>query len=314
MRGGRSRLRVPWRAQNRRFCGLLALAITACDGDQREAPAPTAALPAASETPSAAASAPAGPPVTAAPEITPPPPAPPCPDDMVLVEGSYCPLVKQVCLEKPRIPGTNTFGQCKRYAPAECLSKTRRPMRFCMDRYEWPNEKGTKPRTLVSWPEAQQLCAAEEKRLCTEHEFNFACEGERMTAHVYGNERDDTKCNFDRPYRQRTYNYEPWEACMKNEACRKEYERLDQRLPAGSMSACVSEHGVYDLNGNANEWVHRTDQRPPRRSGLKGGWWGPVRNRCRPMTTFHLEGDYGYEAGFRCCKDAIGGAQDDATP
>jgi formylglycine-generating enzyme required for sulfatase activity len=70
------------------------------------------------------------------------------------------------------------------------------------------------------------------------------------------------------------------------------------------MPRCVSEHGVYDLNGNVNEWVVRTDQRAPNRSGLKGGWWGPVRNRCRPMTTFHLEGDYGYEVGFRCCKDA----------
>ena len=43
-----------------------------------------------------------------------------------------------------------------------------------------------------------------------------------------------------------------------------------------------------------------------------GAWWGPVRNRCRPMTTFHLEGDYGYEVGFRCCKDAPAG--DIVTP
>ena len=91
---------------------------------------------------------------------------------------------------------------------------------------------------------------------------------------------------------------------MKNPACKKELEKLDQRLPAGSMPECVSPFGVYDLNGNINEWVVRPKQKPPNRSGLKGGWWGPVRGRCRPTVGFHKEDDYGYEEGFRCCKDA----------
>jgi sulfatase modifying factor 1 len=225
---------------------------------------------------------------------------------MVLVKGSYCPLPYQKCLERPRIAGTNSYTQCQRYAPSECKSKSRRPMRFCMDRYEWPNQKGERPRTLTSWPEARKMCAALDKRLCTEHEFNFACEGETMKPHVYGFVRNDTICNFDRPYRARTHDYHRWDKCMADDVCRLEYERLDQRLPAGSMPRCVSDHGVFDLNGNANEWVFRKDQVTPKRSGLKGGWWGPVRNRCRPMTTFHLEGDYGYEVGFRCCKAASG--------
>lgn len=236
-----------------------------------------------------------------------PPPlgaSPSCPDDMALVEGRYCPLVQQICVDRPKIVGGPGYEQCRKYAPSRCMSTERRPMRFCMDRYEWPNQKGERPRTLVSWPEASALCESAGKRLCTMHEWEFACEGESMKPHVYGFERDPQACNFDRPYIQRTYNYARWEACMQNDACRAEYQRLDQRLPAGSMPRCVSDHGVYDLNGNANEWVVRTDQRFPNRSGLKGGWWGPVRNRCRPMTVFHLEGDYGYEVGFRCCRDA----------
>ena len=223
---------------------------------------------------------------------------------MALVHGDYCPLPLQKCIERPQIVGTSAFKQCQSYAPSTCQSKARRPMRFCMDRYEWPNQKGQLPRTLTSWPEARELCADVGKRLCSVHEFNFACEGESMKPHVYGQRRDDSICNFDREYRKRTYNYERWDECLNKEACKKEYERLDQRVPAGSMTGCVSDHGVYDLNGNANEWVFRTDQLSPKRSGLKGGWWGPVRNRCRPMTTFHLEGDYGYEVGFRCCKNA----------
>jgi hypothetical protein len=283
----------------------LAACATACatarSGDETapagDAPAASAAAePSASSSPSAGAeSAPAAPlPGTSE----------GCAPDMVLVAGGYCPAPSQVCLERPKVLGGDGHLQCQRYAPSRCLTSKRTPMRFCMDRYEWPNQKGALPRTLVSWPEARQLCEAIGKRLCTEAEFNFACEGESMKPHVHGFERDPTACNYDRPYIERTFAYHPWDRCMADEACKKEYDRLDQRLPAGSMPRCVSDHGVYDLNGNANEWVFRTDQKSPYRSGLKGGWWGPVRDRCRPMTTFHLEGDYGYEAGFRCCKDA----------
>jgi formylglycine-generating enzyme len=59
------------------------------------------------------------------------------------------------------------------------------------------------------------------------------------------------------------------------------------------------------MNGNVNEWVNLPGKKPPNRSGLKGGWWGPVRNRCRPTVTFHKENDYGYEQGLRCCKDSV---------
>ena len=53
-----------------------------------------------------------------------------------------------------------------------------------------------------------------------------------------------------------------------------------------------------------NEWVELPGKKYPDRSGLKGGWWGPVRGRCRPTVGFHKEEDYGYEEGFRCCADA----------
>jgi hypothetical protein len=89
--------------------------------------------------------------------------------------------------------------------------------------------------------------------------------------------------------------------------CRAEFQRLDQRLAIGERLSCVSWAGVYDLNGNVNEWVFVPEGKPPRRSGLKGGWWGPVRNRCRPTVRFHKEDDYGYEAGFRCCSDGARG-------
>ncbi|WP_437991841.1 formylglycine-generating enzyme family protein [Sorangium sp. So ce145] len=244
-----------------------------------------------------------------------------CPDDMVLVEGDYCPVVDQICLkhhkeyekdqERRATPykeaegPTSVSERCLEYRrPSECLSKKRAPMRFCVDRYEWPNRKGELPALLVSWRQAVKACEGVGKRLCTEDEFNFACEGEEMLPYTYGFVRDATKCNIDRPFRQREVTLYHYERCMRHPKCKAELERLDQRVPAGSMPACVSPFGAYDLNGNINEWVVRPGRKSPERSGLKGGWWGPMRGRCRPTVGFHKEEDYGYEQGFRCCKDA----------
>jgi hypothetical protein len=84
-------------------------------------------------------------------------------------------------------------------------------------------------------------------------------------------------------------------------ACHAAFDAIDQRVPAGSMESCRSTDGIHDLNGNVNAWVYLPNGKSPHRSGLKGGSWGPVRDRCRPTVTFHDEGDFGYEAGFRCC-------------
>ncbi len=230
-----------------------------------------------------------------------------CPDDMRLIAGAYCPVVSEKCLawNEVNVRGVVERNQCKKYeAPSRCLSRSRDPKRFCMDTYEWPNQKGAIPRNLTSWQEARDACTEIGKRLCTDVEFTFACEGEDMRPHVTGFERDPSKCSYDRPYRLRTFNFAKHDACLTEPACKSALEAIDQRVAAGSLVACVSEDGVFDLNGNVNEWVELPGRGLSKRAGLKGGWWGPVRDRCRPITTFHGESDYGYEVGFRCCKDA----------
>ena len=214
--------------------------------------------------------------------------------------------------DKGEDPGKSTVSErCLRYAePSVCQSKERLNLRFCVDRYEYPNQKGVVPALLVSWTEAKKTCESLGKRLCTEREFNFACEGEAMWPYTYGYVRDPAKCSIDKPYRKREKKLSRYEKCMQKPQCKAELERLDQRLPAGSLPECVSPFGVYDMNGNINEWVEMPGEEYPNRSGLKGGWWGPVRGRCRPTVTFHKEDDYGYEEGFRCCDDAEGGAAD----
>lgn len=234
-----------------------------------------------------------------------------CPAGMVLVSGEYCPEAVQTCLEHhPEWERNHAVSErCLRFAePSVCASKARVPMRFCVDRYEWPNEKDAIPTVLVDWNHAKSACASVGKRLCTEDEWNFACEGEGMLPHVYGYERDATKCNIDKPYRARRGRFRHYDKCMADPECALRLHAIDQRAPSGSFAECVSPFGAFDMNGNVNEWVELPGEKAPNRSGLKGGWWGPVRNRCRPTVTFHKEEDYGYEAGFRCCADANVGA------
>ncbi|MFT3770837.1 MAG: SUMF1/EgtB/PvdO family nonheme iron enzyme [Minicystis sp.] len=238
-----------------------------------------------------------------------------CPAGMVRVEGEYCPAVMQDCLEhhqeyKDHADQKNVSERCLRYAePSRCVLNKRKHLSFCMDRFEYPNKVGELPRVLISWTHAVATCKAEGKRLCTEDEFNFACEGPDILPYVYGYVRDPKKCSIDKEYRYPDHSkvLPEYDECLTLPWCKTELARLDQRLPIGASLTCVSWAGIYDLNGNANEWVEIPGQKPPNRSGLKGGWWGPVRGRCRPTVTFHKESDYGYEQGFRCCADAASG-------
>lgn len=235
-----------------------------------------------------------------------------CDDGMVRVEGEYCPAVMQDCIEhhqeyKSRKGEKTVSERCMKYKqPSTCVSKERKHLSYCVDRYEWPNKVGELPRVLTSWLEAKALCEKAGKRLCTEDEFNFACEGPEMLPYATGYVREPSKCNIDKPYVQpdQSRQMATYDKCPTNEFCSSEMKRLDQRHAIGEKHSCVSWAGVVDINGNVNEWVEIPGEKHPNRSGLKGGWWGPVRSRCRPTVTFHKEFDYGYEAGFRCCKDA----------
>ena len=48
---------------------------------------------------------------------------------------------------------------------------------FYIDIYEYPNRPGILPKVNATWREAETLCAAQGKRLCTEQEWQKACTG-----------------------------------------------------------------------------------------------------------------------------------------
>jgi formylglycine-generating enzyme required for sulfatase activity len=194
--------------------------------------------------------------------------------------------------------------RCAEYDRDEWLALAKdlptKPEHFCIDRFEYPNRKGEYPIVLVSWYEARDACKAEGKRLCTEDEWTFACEGEEATPYPNGYVRDPEACLEDRPWRAfdgRALSPRGGKAAMM------ELDRLWQGLPSGARPLCKSQAGVYDMTGNVDEWTRSSiaGQRP---SVLKGGYWGPVRTRCRPATKAHDEEHVFYQQGFRCCADA----------
>jgi formylglycine-generating enzyme len=182
-------------------------------------------------------------------------------------------------------------------------------MHFCIDRFEYPNKKGAYPIILVNWYEARDQCKADGKRLCTEDEWTFACEGDEATPYPNGYVRDPEACVNDRPWKQ----FHGEQLSPRNgENAKQELDRLWQGVTSGSRPLCKSKFGVYDLTGNVDEWT-RSSIAGERPSVLKGGYWGPVRTRCRPATKAHGEEHTFYQQGFRCCADAPGASTSTAS-
>jgi formylglycine-generating enzyme required for sulfatase activity len=216
---------------------------------------------------------------------------------MVLVEGTACEIVEQRCLEwLPRLP--ESPPRCARFAPNPTCAGDRERMRFCVDRYEYPNRAGELPIVDKTWKEAANLCGRAGKRLCRDSEWTLACEGNERLPYPYGYARDDETCNIDRPM------LGPYPKTVENRPPEFAHMPLaDWRVPSGQLERCRSPFGVYDMTGNVDEWVVNESGKPFA-SGLKGGYWGPVRDRCRPMTVAHNEKFRFYQIGFRCCADA----------
>jgi formylglycine-generating enzyme required for sulfatase activity len=158
---------------------------------------------------------------------------------------------------------------------------------------------------MVSYREAERACSAEGKRLCEADEWMFACEGERTLPYPYGLERDPGACNIDR--RPRDVDARALENAHQVSV---EVERLDRRVPSGSLDGCKSPFGVFDTTGNVAEWVHNRAgdrHKPPYATALAGGYWGRVPATCRRLGGAPHADDRTPFSGFRCCRDAVDG-------
>jgi hypothetical protein len=210
-------------------------------------------------------------------------------------------LQRKTCLEwiDRRFPERCALFDRQQWLALAADLPTRR-LHFCIDRFEYPNRLGEFPIIGVTFHESETLCEKDGKRLCTEEEWTFACEGEETWPYPTGYLRSPDACVIDRPWQEV---HDDALSRSTPEAALQEVDRLWQGEAAGSQPRCRSPFGVYDMTGNVDEWTTST-----RSTGLpsilKGGYWGPVRTRCRPSTWVHGAEYFYYQQGFRCCSDA----------
>jgi formylglycine-generating enzyme len=151
---------------------------------------------------------------------------------------------------------------------------------FYIDVHPYPNEEGAIPLTNVSRAEAEALCARDDKRLCSELEWERACKGPNNTIYEYGNTYRADRCGTGVA------------AALR---------------PSGLKPQCRSEFGVFDLHGGVWEWTQSPWGRGSERelTTIRGGnaTAGELVGRCangagRPP------GMKSGIIGFRCCAGA----------
>jgi sulfatase modifying factor 1 len=299
---------------------LALLAVFGC----APTPEPTPPAPRVDPPPSSVAPRPAAPtplPGAAAPDVSAAPAEPAsgsaaapgegaCPADMVLVDGSYCEDLEVTCLDGFFAP-QNNLTVCRKVKEPTVCRGARRPMRYCIDRYEFPNRKGERPMIMQNFYQAQVHCAGRGKRVCTESEWTKACEGPNDEPFPYGYVRDPTICHGDQTYRF------PEKSKVENRDP-AELARLWQGKVSGSQPGCVSDYGVHDMPGNADELAASETKGGPRSDFANvttgGPWYFGTRNMCRPKIYTHDESFAYYYLSWRCCAEADGKPTDPRAP
>ncbi len=163
---------------------------------------------------------------------------------------------------------------------------------FWIDTYEYPNESGATPLSSTTFMQAQTLCLAEGKRLCTASEWRQACQGsEKKRRFSYGERYEEGRCHLLRALPS-------GHSSMMNPE--------DQVAKSGEKQRCHTPDGVHDLIGNLEEWVWDDWKGLP--GGLEGGAWYTFSQYADCSGNYSRQPDYRisidrriFSAGFRCC-------------
>lgn len=141
---------------------------------------------------------------------------------------------------------------------------------------------GLLPWTGLTFPEASAACGKiPGGRLCTHAEWLAACQGLGQRSFPYGDQRQAGLCN--------------------------DYHAGAGVQPAGQAERCVTPEGVFDLVGNAAEWVDtRSAEGEPFAAGgsalLTALAVSLKLDRCSGTETLP-EQMFRRDLGFRCCVD-----------
>jgi formylglycine-generating enzyme len=193
--------------------------------------------------------------------------------------------------------------------------------RYCIDVFEFPDLPCELPFVFTTPPQAEKICQAQGKRLCTQDEWNLACRGDPNggpdRVYAYGNDLDLTVCNTNKsrehgPTCDVSTQEKLWTTCGTDTE------------PSGSFPRCRSRFGVFDQHGNVAEIMTRFEPADGEvKTQLKGsaffyvdvakkpddpgGYWTRYPDHCNFDPRWHVEklesaGHMNYHLGFRCCR------------
>ena len=181
-----------------------------------------------------------------------------------------------------------------------------------IDVFEYPNRRGAIPLQASSWFEAARLCAARGKRLCAQPEWVNACRGEELQ--FYSSVDDPSQ--LPEFFGRRFCNTEGSEVAGGN---------FEDLAASGSFPNCFSPFGVYDMTGNAAEWLQNINAFGERVGQFTRGSVvvsTTCQNVSNPQAELPVDFDIHSQAaidsldvvnyspyleesfGFRCCRDA----------
>jgi formylglycine-generating enzyme required for sulfatase activity len=187
------------------------------------------------------------------------------------------------------------FGSAHAEAPKKCPAEMApiAGQRACVDRWEASlSDDGkvamSRARVVpaaISQLQARAACEAAGKHLCTRAEWTAACKGPGdARRYSYGKKYVPGRCH-DKTMRDKRHSQKP--------------------LPTGSLPACRTPEGVYDLSGNVWEWL-ATDKPDAPTAYFVGGGFGNDDSddnlSCVPEDPLGQPVTQVVEAlGFRCC-------------
>ncbi|HEV8325464.1 MAG TPA: SUMF1/EgtB/PvdO family nonheme iron enzyme, partial [Myxococcota bacterium] len=125
--------------------------------------------------------------------------------------------------------GSDPARDPARFADEEADDAPRALPAFYVETFEYPDRRDEPPLASVSWRDARALCDARGRRLCTEPEWEAACEGPAGAVYGYGDAFAGGTCAAGDP--------------------------AGAIALSGAYDKCVSPFGAFDLPGNLSEWT-----------------------------------------------------------
>lgn len=245
----------------------------------------------------------------------PEPPPPPCPQGMVHI-GRYCIDRYEAHLVVPTADGFVKHPHYER--PPQGVA------------YEARSTEGVFPQGYISRVEAAGACKRAGKRLCSWLEWRRGCQGQTWRRYPYRGGARRGACNQSKKHllhelfaKDGDVNTWEYDKHFNSPLLNQEPGYLAK---TGAHPDCVSQDGLYDMNGNLHEWVStmvtdsfvekmeeedvsRRDQPWVEGNGMfLGGFYSTTDQHgpgCFYTTIAHEPRYHDYSTGFRCCADAL---------